>query len=146
MRRSVALHAASSDEITLVSSGEGATSEGEFWEALNAACLSRLPVLFLVEDNGYAISVPIECQTAGGSISKLVEGFPGLAPAGSGRHGFSGLLSAPCRRRQPGAAQGADRRWCTPTWCGLYSHSLSDDERLYKTEGRARSRSRRAIR
>src|ERR1041385_342123 len=60
-------------EITLVSSGEGATSEGEFWEALNAACLNRLPLLFLVEDNGYAISVPIECQTAGGDVSKLLE-------------------------------------------------------------------------
>ena len=66
------------DEVTLVTSGEGATSEGEFWEALNAACLNRLPVLFLMEDNGYAISVPIECQTAGGSISRLAEGFPDL--------------------------------------------------------------------
>ena len=67
-----------SDEITLVSSGDGATSEGEFWEALNVACMKRLPVLFLIEDNGYAISVPIECQTAGGSISKLAAGFPDL--------------------------------------------------------------------
>ena len=66
------------DEVTLVTSGEGATSEGEFWESLNAACLNRLPVIYLVEDNGYAISVPIEAQTAGGSISRLTEGFPGL--------------------------------------------------------------------
>ena len=62
-----------SDEVTLVTSGEGATSEGEFWEALNVACLERLPVLFLVEDNGYAISVPVEKQTAGGNIAALVE-------------------------------------------------------------------------
>jgi len=54
------------DEITLVCSGEGATSEGEFWEAMNIACLERLPLLFLIEDNGYAISVPVERQTAGG--------------------------------------------------------------------------------
>ena len=69
---------AHTDEVTLVTSGEGATSEGEFWEALNAACLNRLPVIFLVQDNGYAISVPVEAQTAGGSISRLTEGFPGL--------------------------------------------------------------------
>src|SRR6266545_5098518 len=67
-----------SDEITLVTSGDGATSEGEFWEAINAACMKNLPVLFLVEDNGYAISVPIECQTAGGSVSRLVGAFPSL--------------------------------------------------------------------
>src|SRR6516225_5880365 len=66
------------DELTLVTSGEGATSEGEFWEALNAACLNRLPVLFVIEDNGYAISVPVEWQMAGADISTLVSGFPGL--------------------------------------------------------------------
>ena len=65
-------------EVVLVCSGDGATSEGEFWEALNAACLERLPVLFLIEDNGYAISVPVEFQTAGGKISRLVENFPSL--------------------------------------------------------------------
>src|SRR5437016_5033706 len=66
------------DEITFVSLGEGATSEGEFWEALSAACIKQLPVLFLVEDNGYAISVPVEVQTPGGDISRLVRSFPGL--------------------------------------------------------------------
>src|SRR5437762_13456003 len=65
-------------EIVYVSSGDGATSEGEFWQSLNAACAKKLPLLYLVEDNGYAISVPIEVQTAGGSISKLVQGFPDL--------------------------------------------------------------------
>src|SRR6204780_3122336 len=66
------------DLLVLASSGEGATSEGEFWESINQACLNRLPVLFLIEDNGWAISVPVEVQTAGGSISKLVGNFPGL--------------------------------------------------------------------
>ena len=72
----IARHGA--DEIVYVSSGDGATSEGEFWESLNAACAKKLPLLYLVEDNGYAISVPVEVQTAGGSISKLVANYPGL--------------------------------------------------------------------
>src|SRR6185503_12051364 len=61
-----------------VSIGEGTTSEGEFWESLNSACTLKLPVVYVVEDNGYAISVPVEAQTPGGDISKLVASFPGL--------------------------------------------------------------------
>ena len=60
------------DEIVYVSSGDGATSEGEFWESLNIACAKKLPLFYLIVDNGYAISVPIEVQTAGGSIARLV--------------------------------------------------------------------------
>src|SRR5687767_12767779 len=67
-----------SDEVTYVSLGDGTTSEGEFWESLNTACNLLLPVVYLVEDNGYAISVPVEVNTAGGSISRLVRSFPGL--------------------------------------------------------------------
>src|SRR5271156_6441864 len=66
------------EEIVYVSSGDGATSEGEFWESLNAACAKKLPLFYMVEDNGYAISVPVEVQTAGGNISRLAQGFPGL--------------------------------------------------------------------
>src|SRR4029078_4799278 len=64
------------DEVVLICTGEGTTSEGEFWESLNTAANLKLPVVYLVDDNGYAISVPVEVNTAGGSISKLVRSFP----------------------------------------------------------------------
>ena len=67
-----------SDEVTYVSTGDGTTSEGEFWESLNTASNLKLPVVYVVEDNGYAISVPVEVNSAGGSISKLVRSFPDL--------------------------------------------------------------------
>ncbi len=120
------------DEVAYVSGGEGATSEGEFFEALNAASLRKLPVLFLVEDNGYAISVPVEYQTAGGSISHLVRNFPdfhieecdGTDPLDS----YESLhrAVAHCRARKGPALVHA--HVTRP-----YSHSLSDDEKLYKT-------------
>ncbi len=125
------------DEVTLVTSGEGATSEGEFWEALNAACLKSLPLLFLVEDNGYAISVPIEAQTAGGSVSKLTEGFPGLF-----RQEVDGTdFLASYRALKAAAAYCREGRGPALVHAHVirpYSHSLSDDERLYKPTGERR--------
>jgi 2-oxoisovalerate dehydrogenase E1 component len=119
------------EEIVYVSSGDGATSEGEFWESLNVACAKKLPLFYLVEDNGYAISVPIEVQTAGGSISRLVKGFPGLHVADC--DGTDPLESyAVCKeaihyvRERNGPAL-VHARVTRP-----YSHSLSDDEKLYK--------------
>lgn len=132
----------SSDEITLVAGGEGSTSEGEFWEALNAACLKQLPVLFLIEDNGYAISVPIEVQTAGGSISALVAGFPSLFRREVDGVDFLASYRAleeavtHCRSgRGPALVHAHVVR--------LYSHSLSDDERLYKTARERKAESER---
>jgi 2-oxoisovalerate dehydrogenase E1 component len=120
------------DEIVYVSAGDGATSEGEFWESLNAACAKKLPLLYLIEDNGYAISVPVEVQTAGASISKLVRDFPSLHVAEC--DGTDPLESYAvgkqaveyCRQRRGPALIHA--HVIRP-----YSHSLSDDEKLYKT-------------
>jgi 2-oxoisovalerate dehydrogenase E1 component len=120
------------EEIVYVSSGDGATSEGEFWESLNAACAKKLPLFYLIEDNGYAISVPIEVQTAGKSISRLVKSFPGLHVAEC--DGTDPLESyATCKeairyvreRHGPALVHAHVTR--------PYSHSLSDDEKLYKT-------------
>jgi 2-oxoisovalerate dehydrogenase E1 component len=122
-----------SNEITLVTSGEGATSEGEFWEAMNAACLERLPLVVLIEDNGYAISVPVERQTPGGNISQLLEGFPGLlrldADGTSLIDSYRALTQAAeyCRSGHGPALVHA-------SVIRPYSHSLSDDERLYKPQ------------
>ena len=120
------------DEIVCVCSGEGATSEGEFWEAMNTASNLKLPVLFVIEDNGYAISVPIEVQTAGGSVSRLVSQFPdlyieevdGCDPLAS----FDAVSRAVahCRARKGPALVHA--KVIRP-----YSHSLSDAETMYKS-------------
>jgi 2-oxoisovalerate dehydrogenase E1 component len=121
------------DEVTYVSLGDGTSSEGEFWEAMNAAALGKLPVIFVVQDNGYAISVPVEVQTAGGNISRLVAGFPnfhfeeldGTDPVAS--FGALQRSAAYCR-----AGHGPAFLHAHVT--RPYSHSLSDDERLYRPD------------
>ncbi|HMQ04508.1 MAG TPA: dehydrogenase E1 component subunit alpha/beta [Pyrinomonadaceae bacterium] len=121
------------DEVVYMSVGDGTTSEGEWWEALNTACNLKLPVIFVVEDNGYAISVPVEVNTAGGDISKLVSGFPnlymqkvdGTDPLAS----YAAFKKAVeyCRERKgPSFIHGKVIR--------PYSHSLSDDEKLYRPD------------
>jgi 2-oxoisovalerate dehydrogenase E1 component len=120
------------DEVVYVSIGEGSTSQGEFWESLNTASNAKLPVLYVVEDNGYAISTPVEANTPGGSISKLVANFPnfhfaevdGTDPIAS----YNAMVEAVayCRSgKGPALVHGHVIR--------PYSHSLSDDERLYRS-------------
>src|SRR6476660_134485 len=121
------------DEITYVSLGEGTSSEGEFWEALNTASNLRLPLVFVVEDNGYAISVPVEVQTAGGNISRLVSGFPnfhfeevdGTDPVAS----YAAFVRSVAHCRAGHGPAFIHAHVIRP-----YSHSLSDDERLYRPD------------
>jgi 2-oxoisovalerate dehydrogenase E1 component len=120
------------DEVVYVSIGEGSTSQGEFWESLNTASNGKLPVLYVVEDNGYAISTPVEANTPGGNISRLIANFPnfhfaevdGTDPIAS----YAAMVEAVayCRSgKGPALVHGHVIR--------PYSHSLSDDERLYRS-------------
>jgi 2-oxoisovalerate dehydrogenase E1 component len=128
--RGVSFHG---DEIAYTSLGEGSTSQGEFWEALNTASNEKLPVIFVVEDNGYAISVPVEVNTPGGSISKLVQSFPNFYIAeidgtdiAECFHAFE-AAAVHCRSgKGPALVHGHVIR--------PYSHSLSDDDKLYRPE------------
>jgi 2-oxoisovalerate dehydrogenase E1 component len=121
------------DEVVYVSIGEGATSQGEFWESLNTASNGKLPVVYVVEDNEYAISTPVEANTPGGNISRLIANFPnfhfeeidGTDPLAS----YAAVARAVAYARAghgPALVHGHVVR--------PYSHSLSDDERQYRSE------------
>jgi 2-oxoisovalerate dehydrogenase E1 component len=121
------------DEVVYVSCGDGTTSQGEFWEALTTACVRKLPVVFVVEDNGYAISVPVEVQTPGANILSVVGGMPGLAtwdvdgcdPIASYAAARDAVERAR-RREGPSLIRGTVIR--------PYAHSMSDDQALYRPE------------
>jgi 2-oxoisovalerate dehydrogenase E1 component len=120
------------DEVTYVSIGDGATGEGEFWEFMNTICTERLPVVCVVEDNGYAISCPAEYHTAGGDISRLVESFPHLEVI---RVDGTDLIQS-YRAMREAVAYARARKGPALVHARVirpYSHSHSDDERSYKT-------------
>jgi 2-oxoisovalerate dehydrogenase E1 component len=130
------------DEVVVVTIGDGSTSEGEFWEALSSACTRKLPVVFVVEDNGYAISVPVEVNTPGGSISGLVRGFPGLFVVETDGCDFLQAYDA----FRWAFAYARDRKGPALVHAHVvrpYSHSLSDDARLYRPEEERRKEAER---
>src|SRR5205085_11449938 len=122
-----------SDEVTYVSLGDGTTSEGEFWESLNTASNRKVPVVYVVEDNEYAISVPVEVQTAGGNISRLVANFPNFhfeeVDGTDAVASYAAMSRAVAHCRAGNGPAFVHAHVIRP-----YSHSLSDDERLYRPE------------
>ncbi len=121
------------DEVVLCTTGEGQTSEGEFWESMSSACNLKMPVVFLVEDNGYAISVPVEVNTPGGKISALLSGFPNLYI-----EEFDGTdVIASYEASARAVAYARERKGPALLHAHVvrpYSHSMSDDERAYRPE------------
>jgi len=121
------------DEVTFVSTGDGATSQGEFWESLNTSSMEKLPVLYVVEDNGYAISVPVKYQTPGGNISRLLANFPNFHIEEC--DGTDLLESfAAMRRAVEHIRSGNGPALVHGHVIRPYSHSLSDDDKLYRPE------------
>jgi 2-oxoisovalerate dehydrogenase E1 component len=120
------------DEVVYVSIGEGSTSQGEFWESLNTASNGKLPVVYVVEDNQYAISTPVEVNTPGGNISRLIANFPnfhfaeidGTDPIAS----YKAMVEAVAYCRAGNGPALVHGHVIRP-----YSHSLSEDERDYRS-------------
>src|SRR6202789_3864861 len=121
------------DEVVYVSIGEGSTSQGEFWESLNTASNGKLPVVYVVEDNGYAISTPVEANTPGGNISRLIANFPDFHFAE-----IDGTDPIACYRAMTEAVAycraGHGPALVHAHVVRPYSHSLSDDERQYRSQ------------
>ncbi|HZM11478.1 MAG TPA: thiamine pyrophosphate-dependent dehydrogenase E1 component subunit alpha, partial [Candidatus Limnocylindrales bacterium] len=121
------------DEVVYVSSGDGTTSQGEFWESLSTASNLKLPMMFVIEDNEYAISVPVEVNTPGGNISKVVQGFPNFHFAEV--DGTDLLASyAAMKTAIDYVRAGKGPAFVHGHVIRPYSHSLSDDEKLYRPE------------
>ncbi|MCX6133608.1 MAG: dehydrogenase E1 component subunit alpha/beta [Ignavibacteriales bacterium] len=120
------------DEVVYVSSGEGATSEGEFFEAVNWAARDAYPVIFFVQDNRYAISVPVKHQTAGGSVYEVVGGFKGLERFDVDGSNFGQVFNA-MEKAVARARSGGGPALIRANVVRLLPHSSSDDQLKYRT-------------
>ncbi|PIS02465.1 MAG: MFS transporter [Chlamydiae bacterium CG10_big_fil_rev_8_21_14_0_10_42_34] len=120
-------------EVVYVSGGDGSTSQGDFHEALNFSCIHNLPVIFVIQDNGWAISVPVEDQTAGGSIAKIAKGYEGVAV-----YEFDGCDYLQTTEALKSAVEKARNNLGPSVVVAkvprIGPHSSSDDPKKYKTE------------
>ncbi len=119
------------EQVVYVSSGEGATSEGEFSEALNWASREKLPVVFVIEDNHYAISVPEWQQTAGGSVFEIVKGYQNLGRFKVNGTDFAESYAA-ANDAIARAREGQGPSIIVADVVRLLPHSSSDDDRKYR--------------
>jgi len=118
-------------EIVYVSSGEGSTSEGEFHEALNWASREKLPIIFHIQDNEYAISVHVSEQTSGSSVFSMVNGYDNLSRYEvDGTNFFETDLAF--REAIERARQGKGPSVIVSNVVRLLSHSSSDDQKKYR--------------
>lgn len=120
------------DEVVYVSAGEGTCSQGDFHEALNWAAREKLPVVFVIQNNDFAISVPIREQLAGSSVAKLVEGYENLSAVqvnGSDVEACLGVLQTAHER----ARRGEGPTLVEAHVPRLQSHSISDNHLKYRT-------------
>jgi len=121
------------DEIVYASCGDGTTSQGELWEALTTASTNNFPVLFMIEDNGYAISTPVKYQTPAGSISKTLESFPNLkvleVNGNCPIESYDVMMKAAAHIRNNKGPALVHAHVTRP-----YSHSMSDDQSMYRTK------------
>ncbi len=120
-------------EVVYVSGGDGSTSQGDFHEALNFSCIHKLPVIFVIQDNGWAISVPIHEQTAGGTIAKMGSGYEGLGVLEVDGCDYEEMAEAMQKAVVKGrSGQGPSLIVAkVPRIC---PHSSSDDPKKYKDE------------
>ena len=120
-------------EVVYVSAGDGATSQGDFHEMLNFSCLHKLPLVIVIQDNGWAISVPVEQQTAGGTIAKMARGYEGLSVFEIDGCDYV-EASAALQQAAGKAREGQGPSLVVAKVPRIGPHSSSDDPKKYKDE------------